>query len=726
MRSTVLQQPGGGLNITGYPLSHLGSFFDERDLYNEARFDSPNVCLREDYCVGIAENVTFDLYVSPVKSRYPLSEWINGIPYETFWSRTANLTEAAVNLTAPVFPLTDCAPYNVRTEGDYAINHLPFQCQGLTDDNVDDVTLEAFSECDMALADPLPPFPAMSTSDRSRLCRSTVCPSCPAEGQTTTDALQFVAVASIECSAYGIQDQAKPFVEVLFTVHNHDTGESHELYSLAHVGRTGAIVTVGNSPLRMKIELSPSRRDGNFRDSPARTLGDSIVVCGRPPRTHKRLRNPFSHGSVNNNNNLTAVPTRRYLASLTSGAIPQEELDQPAWYYLPAEDYGLYGRQCGQVGATSQSIMQESVSNLVDYCYTSDLNTTCVPSTSPCRELARLNAYSQNGAVRDALRSIPGSDPSLIASERPSSMPPREIWNDLFPSTYLASVADANTRNFQGIRPSLIVEHSPRTTADSGYEINVRLDISDSLLPDPVNNNANKIYNQKLSPTATTCSLHSRSLGGWGALSLTYCTTTDLPVVFGGPRLYEALVVCDESVGQLASGYTNTEILNRTAAIIRFEGNVGGPANTCTSVPSPVLFAPADDQDVETTDPRINPNDAHYAGSCKVTLFDGQFTHVQIGPVVEVDCVRHDSATLNVEDTSNYIILDQSPNCNFWNLRNEGCENSGEFNILALLIIVGVVVILLTILIVVIVICAKMQKTSKVKSSAQVASAASR
>lgn len=702
LEATVLQQPqSGALNITGYPISHLGSFFDGTDTYPEARFGSPNVCFRTDYCVGVGENVTFDLYVSHVKTRYPLVPWINGVPYESFVSRTTNLTEVAVNRTrAPVLPPADCLPYNTPTDNTaFANQFLPFQCERRGFYSVNDTSLDARSRCPSltAFADPLPTSGvSMSGSEGGRICRATVCPTCAPEGQAGTDVAQFVTVGSVECAAYGIRSAPKSFVEVLLTVRNHDTGHHHELYSVVHVGSTGGtgITSVGDSPIRMRIELAPKARSGNGRDASGPLIGDSIMICGDEPHTLRRLRNPFAMPSTASSASLIPVPTRRYTASLTVGALASQENAHPAWYWMPQEDNAIYGRRCGQIGALSQTVTAHSAAVLYDLCYDPSALAACLPPTSPRCIIARNNAYSANPLVLAALQGLSGSDPSLLASERPRNMPPRSIWNDRFVTTYLAAVRDPNTRNSGSFRTSLVVEHVPRTVADRGYDVRVQFDISDSLLRDPVNRLGAKIYHQALSPTDTSCSILQH---GWGGVSLTFCTHDAMPVVSsnGGNRLYKALVVCDESVGSMATGYEGTEIVNATAAIIRFQAAVGGPANTCTRIPSPVLLGPdpafPNNASVTTT----APDQRHYAGSCYVTLFDGgDFGHIQIGDSQEVVCTRFTSQGYGTEDNSHRVFLDEAPNCEFFDISNEKCADSGNFNITALGVVVGVVAVI--------------------------------
>ena len=704
INATVLNQVGGHVNVTNVPVHHLGTRETDRHRFE---LDRPHVCLEEDYCVGIPENVTFSLYVSRVKSVYALDSWLNQIAFETVEERQVDIAASNATLVQAMLPdlapLVDCEPRLMTTEGNRPSqrNAVAHNCQSVPDGEFGEVRrltlaeIEAASGCNMTLADALP-SDGVWAQRHYRVCTGVVCPECGAASQTTADLLQLHRIGD-ECTIRAIRSLPRAMVEVRLEVTNHDTGKRVDLYTTAFRGRTGPVQKAGTgpygAPMRMTVDMRPRSRRENAH-SPV--LGDSVVVCGeRRGRVESALFQPWvvegalpaaAIGRI-------PVPTRSYFGDLHQDV--DQEI-QPFWYWLPADQYHGYGRRCGERGAGANTVFWESGDLLEDLCYTA--NFSCIDSgpRSPCRISAELNAYSQNGAVLSALRGAPGSDPSLIESERPANMPPREIWNDLCPKTYLTRVHDRTTRGSPQVTDALVVEETGTTEVtdedlDRGggtaHDLLLTLDIGDTVLPDPLATRENHIYTQRLSVSQTTCSAFTNAQSGWGGLSMTFCTPVDVHNVRanGGVQQYVARVECDPSVGSMVSGYANTLVLSDTVAHISFEAAVGGPAGQCTTLPNPVAFEPS------TSSNTTHGHDFAFQGKCRVTLHSGleKFGHVQIGEEVEVQCTRFQPEVFHPRPA--YALFGAHVSCGFWNSDAE-CDNYGVGYFVITLIVIGAVI----------------------------------
>ena len=689
IRATVLNQVGGHVNITNVPMHHLGTRETDRHRFELHR---PHVCLEEDYCVGIPENVTFSIYVSRVKSVYALESWLNQIAFETVEERQTNLAGSNATLVEAMLqdlaPLVDCEPRLMPTEGNRPsqTNEVAHNCQSVRpgeDGAVRRLTvaeIEAASGCNMTLADALP-SDGVWGQPHYRVCTGVVCPECGAASQNTTDLLQLHRIGD-ECTIKAIRSLPRAMIEVRVEATNHDTGKRVDLYTVAFRGRTGSVQKEATgphgAPMRMTVDMRARSRRENAH-SPV--LGDSVVVCGeRRGRVDKELFQPWTVEGVVpvEARDRIPVPTRSYFGDLHQDA---EQRIQPFWYWLRANQYPGYGRQCGERGAGANSVFWQSNALLGDLCYTA--NFSCIENApkSPCQVSAEHNAYSQDAAVLAALRGLPGSDPTLIESARPDTMPPREVWNDLCPRTYLARMEDRRTQGSPQLVDVLVVEETGTTEVtdedlDRGgataHDILLTLDIGDTMLPDPLDTRENHIYAQRLSVSRTTCSAISKAQGGWGGLSMTFCTPADVHHVRSndGLQQYVAHVECDPSVGSMVSGYANTRVLSDTSAQISFTAAVGGPAGQCTTLPNPVAFEPS------AFSNNTSGHEFAFRGRCRVTLHSGleKFGHIQIGEPTEVQCTRIESEEHH--PTLAFALINAHVKCGFWDSDPE-CDNYG-------------------------------------------------
>ena len=667
---------GLGVDLEAHGLSLHGPFHTDRRLRSDIDTDHAHRCLDEDYCVAAGQNVTVDVRVGNLKTYYSTKSWLNQVPYEYFEHRhdvSGNATALLANDTAacaPRFlirPPLGAAAYPCQQHGNLSLSQ-----------RVTPALIEAQSGCDLSVADPIE---ADDFPDGLHRCTGVQCPPC-ATGSTPvangTARLVSMHTAGPDCYVMGVRGAPVPFVELDVLVRNHDTGEEASLYMLLSlVGSSGDVYLYEDRRLRVYAEAT-SRQPLNTVHGPD-LEGEAMVVCGRP-RSTERLVKPFA-GAASVSTRIP-VPTRRY-HDLLHGSGHQELF----WYWLPRDDddaeYSQYGRRCGDVGVLPE-VFRHSTSLLEEVCYE---NRTCVPENvqTPCSVSEELNAYSQLNTVRAALLGASGSDPSLIESARPRYLPPRPIWNDLAPTTYPAAMTARRTHNGRSLFHALVVE-GHRTTPPP-VDVRVHVDISDLLLPDPTTSNV--IYAQRLDPKLSQCNLVGDT--GFGSVHLTYCRigrALSEPTTGPTTRPYLARVECDASVGNLTDGiYANTVVGDSNVATMSVDLPVGG-ARGCFQIETPFVLSPTTNQDLDPS--AVDPQ---WEGSCRVTLMDGTFQHVAVGPTVPLDCIHYPDRSIRSGSVvhSDNLVDKSTHDCTFFS-SDPDCKAYGLSTLLVIAAFVAALV----------------------------------
>lgn len=638
------------VHLLGHGLSLHGPFHTDQRFRGDIDPDHAHLCLDEDYCVEAGQNVTIDARVSRVKTYYPLRSWLNQVPM-AYYEHRNNLSMTATGPLGLARNTSACTAQYVRNT--FSEEAFDFPCQEYDPDPL--VTPAMVAGIDPAFADPLDVGGPPRGINR---CTGVQCPPCNLGSDPTGNETRLIAMHSIgeDCRVMGIRGAPVPFVELEVTVRNHDSGEESTVYTLVPlVGGRKDVYLYNDKRLRIHARVKRSSVLNNIHGPDLE--GESLVVCNGAlgPRTSTRLVNPFRDAHTLG---LVPVPTRRYLDTLLG---PDHGV--PFWYWLPREHYHRYGRRCGEVGVL-EHVFRTSNALLEEVCYE---GRSCVPPVehTPWFISEEFNRYSANTTVRAALL---GGGSSLDIDEAQSDyMPPRSIWHDLEPRAYLASLSASHVHQGLSLFEALVVE-GHRSEAQP-IDLEVRVDVSDRLLPDPLYRNV--VYGQRIDPALSQCSTEM--------LALTYCRIGRSLTAKSNreTRPYRIDVECDQSLGGIDGGlYANTVSKGKHRASMTVELPVANEPG-CYQVETPFVF-----MGTHAGDPPVDPQ---WIGQCRVTLMDGTFQHVQVGRTHTIDCIRY--PTIRKEVAESDVIQKGQYECSFFSTRT-GCELYGLSTIILLTLLI--------------------------------------
>lgn len=376
-----------------------------------------------------------------------------------------------------------------------------------------------------------------------------------------------------------------------------------------------------------------------------------------------------------------------------------------AWLWVPRnESMRTYGRSQGKTGQSRTTLFWHSYDQLEDICEAGTNRTRAnaygPTAPQPCARNAQLNQYAHHP---DTAQFVRGNAPagetrsSFGAMERPSALPPAEVWDEssptpgFYPVRVLGSPGGPLYGGGQRVPFGFVHEntrlgHAAEELAGNRHRVSVSVEIDDTWFhvdkADHYTRNATgTVYALRLLDNSTPSgeSSHCIRIGnhsdtynpyrGDGYIKLAYVTPGDTPVRTERSRSflplrkrYRAEIECDPSVGRFVPAGSRMEISpDQHSATVYFLAAVGGPAGMVTVLENTIRMIPPTYQDLfeylsnnakKTADlvnaPNEHINDVNLreymsTGVCRISLFSNEpeSSSVMVGRTETLPCAWH-------------------------------------------------------------------------------------